>query len=99
MALVAAVESIPSSNDIEDEDIEEEFKKLELEVGGGKLQVLNPKTRVDGPTGQVEVSVESLSDALSNVKLTGNTTGESAIENRMASMRENKSKDLELEAA
>ncbi|KAF5462313.1 hypothetical protein F2P56_018334 [Juglans regia] len=94
-----ALESIPSSNDIDDEDIEEEFKKLELEVGGGKLQVLNPKTRVDSPTAQVEVSVESLSDALSNVKLTGNTTGESAMGNRMVSMRENKSKDLEFEAA
>lgn len=89
MALVAVVESITSSNDIEDEDIEEEFKILELEVGGGeKLQVSNPKTRVDSPTGEVEVSVESLSDALSNVKLTGNTTRESTIDNRMISMRE-----------
>lgn len=96
---VAVIESTPSYTDVEDEDIEEEFKNLELEVGSENLQVPTSQTGVDSAV-EVEAleSADSLSDALSNLKLTGNTNRESASKNPMLAMRQNKSKKLELEA-
>lgn len=96
------VESTPSyTDDIEDEDIEEEFKKLELEVGSGNLQVPGSKVGVDSAAGQAEASecAESLSAAMSNLKLTDNSTRESAIKNSMVAMRKNTSTNAEPEAA
>ncbi|XP_062178199.1 uncharacterized protein LOC133883036 [Alnus glutinosa] len=97
-----ALESTPSyTDDIEDEDIEEEFKKLELEVGSGNLQVPSSKVGVDSAAGQAEAleSAESLSAAMSNLKLTDNSPRESAIKNSMVPMRKNTSTNAELEAA
>uniref|UniRef100_A0A2N9G718 Charged multivesicular body protein 7 n=1 Tax=Fagus sylvatica TaxID=28930 RepID=A0A2N9G718_FAGSY len=94
-----ALESTPSYTDVEDEDIEEEFNNLELEVGSENLQVSTSQMGVDSAV-EVEAleSADSLSDALSNLKLTGNTNRESASKNPMLAMRQNKSKKLELEA-
>ncbi|KAM4086894.1 hypothetical protein ACJW30_10G136600 [Castanea mollissima] len=95
-----ALESTPSYADAEHEDIEEEFKKLELEVGSGNLQVPISQTGVDGTVGEVEAleSPESLSDTLSNLKLSDNSTRESASKSPMLAMRQNKLKNLVLEA-
>ncbi|KAK7820515.1 charged multivesicular body protein 7 [Quercus suber] len=95
-----ALESTPSYTDVEDEDIEEEFNKLELEVGSGNLQVPISQTGVDSTLGEVEAleSPESLSDALSNLKLSDNSTRESASKSPMLAMRQNKLKNLVLEA-
>lgn len=87
--------------DIEEEDIEEEFKKLELEVGSGVLQVSSSGTGVVSAPAQAAASdsAESLSSVLSNLKLTDNSTRESAVENRTVATRKNKSTNIELEAA
>ena len=49
---VDVIESTSSYTDVEDEDIKEEFKKLELEVGSGNLQVPISQTGVDGIAGE-----------------------------------------------
>ncbi|KAF2324985.1 hypothetical protein GH714_022089 [Hevea brasiliensis] len=66
-----ALESTPSYSGIEDEDVEEEFKKLEFEVGSENLQPSVPGIGVCGTSGETDnlVSTDSLSDALSNLKL------------------------------
>ncbi|KAK9282142.1 hypothetical protein L1049_005054 [Liquidambar formosana] len=95
-----ALESTLSCADVKDEDIEEEFKKLEMEVGSKNLQVLVPKTGVDIAAGETEASrsADSLSDALSNLKITDGAIKESGFRDSMVSMR-NVSKNLNLEAA
>lgn len=97
---VDVTESTPPYTDVEDEDIDEEFKKLELEVGSGNLQVPISQTGVDSTSGEVEAleSPESLSDALSNLKLSDNSTRELASKSPLLAMRQNKLKNLVLEA-
>ncbi|WVZ07069.1 hypothetical protein V8G54_020415 [Vigna mungo] len=62
------LEQTPSYVDIEDEDIEEEFKKLELTVGK-EAQVPTPEKtiNVEGRTGSK--AADLISDAFSNLKL------------------------------
>ncbi|XP_043711408.1 uncharacterized protein LOC122660253 isoform X2 [Telopea speciosissima] len=61
---------------IEDDDVEEEFKKLELELGDESSQNLRPGPFVYLPT-EVEgaKAAESLSNALSDLKLRGGAVG------------------------
>lgn len=94
-------ESDPSSIDVEDEDIEEEFRKLELELGNQNPQILVSQAGVDTAAGETEVSesAKSLCDALSDLKLADNAAGGSAILNSTGSKRDNISKNLNLEAA
>ncbi|KAB1224087.1 Charged multivesicular body protein 7 [Morella rubra] len=78
-----ALESTPLQIDVEDEDIEEELKNLELEVESENLQAQISKTRIDSVAVQAEASesAEALSDALTNLKLSGNSTRKSAVKN------------------
>lgn len=80
---VAVAESTPPQIDVEDEDIEEELKNLELEVESENLQAQISKTRIDSVAVQAEASesAEALSDALTNLKLSGNSTRKSAVKN------------------
>lgn len=97
----ALAESDPSYVDIEDEDIEEEFRKLELELGNQNLQILVSQAGVDTAAGETEASEssKSLCDALSDLKLADNATRGSTILNSTGSKRDNISKNLKLEAA
>ncbi|XP_022757712.1 charged multivesicular body protein 7 isoform X2 [Durio zibethinus] len=89
-----ALESAPYL-DVEDEDIEEEFGKLELEVGSENLKDLIPEAGLSGTAG----SNESLADALSNLKLVDAPTKGSAIQNSGIPAKNKESKSLILEAA
>ena len=94
-------ESDPSYVDIEDEDIEEEFRKLELELGNQNPQILVSQAGVDTAAGETEASEssKSLCDALSDLKLADNATRGSTILNSTGSKRDNISKNLKPEAA
>lgn len=97
----ALAESDPSYADIEDEDIEEEFRKLELELGNQNPQILVSQAGVDTAAGETEASEssKSLCDALSDLKLADNAARGSTILNSTGSKRDNISKNLKLEAA
>ncbi|KAG8653364.1 uncharacterized protein LOC110615567 isoform X2 [Manihot esculenta] len=92
-----ALESTPSYAGIEDEDVEEEFKKLEFEVGSDDLQPSVPRIGVSSTSGETGnlVSTDSLSDALSNLKLRDVSENQVFV----GAMRTDGSKDLTLEAA
>eukprot|EP00268_Persea_americana_P012555 TRINITY_DN15330_c0_g1_i1.p1 TRINITY_DN15330_c0_g1~~TRINITY_DN15330_c0_g1_i1.p1 ORF type:complete len:413 (+),score=84.46 TRINITY_DN15330_c0_g1_i1:180-1418(+) len=67
-----ALESMPLQHtDIEDEDVEEEFKKLEMELGDEIPHVQMAETVVDGSMRKVKIqeSVAELNETLSNLKL------------------------------
>lgn len=75
------IDSAPSGSIPEDEDIEEEFKKLELEVTAGqKLNASTSESGVNIAAGETvaTVSDDSLSAALSNLKLVEETGKETA---------------------
>ncbi|XP_038875996.1 uncharacterized protein LOC120068336 isoform X2 [Benincasa hispida] len=96
VASAISTDSAPSGSIPEDEDIEEEFKKLELEVTAG--QNLDPSTSesvVNIATGETvaTVSDDLLSDALSNLKLVEETGNVTAIQK---SNSKSKSKMMEL---
>ncbi|XVF72856.1 hypothetical protein PTKIN_Ptkin12aG0154300 [Pterospermum kingtungense] len=71
-----ALESAPYLG-FEDEDIEKEFRKLELEVGNENLKDAIPEASPSKAAG----STESLTDALSNLKLVDAPAKESEIQN------------------
>nr|CAN69261.1 hypothetical protein VITISV_004029 [Vitis vinifera] len=97
----ALAESDPSYADIEDEDIEEEFRKLELELGNQNPQILVSQAGVDTAAGETEASEssKSLCDALSDLKLADNAARGSTILDSTGSKRDNISKNLKPEAA
>ncbi|XP_038681317.1 charged multivesicular body protein 7 isoform X2 [Tripterygium wilfordii] len=64
-----AIEFSVSVTDIENEDIEEEFRKLELEIKYDKLPVLGIDVRREAPEKASSESAELLTNALSNLKL------------------------------
>ncbi|KAG4115710.1 hypothetical protein ERO13_D12G123000v2 [Gossypium hirsutum] len=90
-----ALEPAPSL-DMEDEDIEEEFRKLELEIGSGNLKDLNPEAGVSDSEG----TDQSLADALLNLKLADDAPGSgSAIQNSGLPAKNKESNSPMLEAA
>ncbi|KAK6941167.1 Snf7 family [Dillenia turbinata] len=85
----------------EDEDMEEEFKKLKFEVGSDNLEVQIPEAVVDGAVREAVCSdsVESLSNALSSFKLSNDAARDSENMDYVASTRDGSTKNLTLEAA
>ncbi|GKV23339.1 hypothetical protein SLEP1_g33077 [Rubroshorea leprosula] len=88
-----ALESAPYLG-IDDEDIEEEFQKLELEVGRENVQDLSPETS----NNNAAESADLLSDALSSLKL-DTPHIDSTSQDSTAPVRKKDSKNLILEAA
>ncbi|XVF22213.1 hypothetical protein REPUB_Repub12eG0154300 [Reevesia pubescens] len=89
-----ALESAPYLGN-DDEDIEEEFRKLELEVGNVNLKDPIPEAGLNNTA----ESSESLADALSNLKLVDAPAKESAIQNSALPAKNKESNTLILEAA
>ncbi|KAK8509740.1 hypothetical protein V6N13_093590 [Hibiscus sabdariffa] len=81
--------------DMEDEDIEEEFRKLELEVGNENLEDLDPEAGVSDTPG----SDQTLADALSNLKLVDTPAKGSVIQNSRTQAKSKESNNPMLEAA
>lgn len=94
MAL-GTIDSAPSGLILEDEDIEDEFKKLEMEVSG---QNLDASTSESGATGKTVAtdSDDLLSAALSNLKLVEDTGKETV---NQKSNSKSKTKILELDVS
>ncbi|KAF3436620.1 hypothetical protein FNV43_RR23712 [Rhamnella rubrinervis] len=69
-----ALESTPPYTFADDEDIEEEFKKLGLEIESANRLHPIPKTEAISAVGETEAleSTEQLTDALSNLKIVDN---------------------------
>ncbi|XWS76744.1 hypothetical protein CRYUN_Cryun01aG0204100 [Craigia yunnanensis] len=80
---------------IEDDDIEEEFRKLALEVGNENLEDPIPEAGLSNAAG----SNESLIDAFSNLKLVHAPAKGSAIQNSRIPAKSKESNSLMLEAA
>lgn len=81
---------------MEDEDIEEEFRKLELEIGNENLKDLNPDAGVSNSEG----TDQSLADALLNLKLADDALGSgSASQNSGLPAKNKESNSPMLEAA
>ncbi|XP_022938857.1 charged multivesicular body protein 7 [Cucurbita moschata] len=93
--VASVIDSAPSGLILEEEDIEEEFKKLELEVAGQNLDASTSDTGANIATGNqvATVSDDSLSAALSNLKLVEETGKETVIQK---SNSKSKSKIMEL---
>lgn len=91
-------ESNPISG-IEDEDIEEELEKLELELESENLQI--SKVEVGNTSGEMDTleSTDSLTDALSNLKLHKGSASESVGQKSPIPTRTKNSKHPMLEAA
>lgn len=97
----SALESTLTYSGIEDEDIDEELKKLELEVTTEKHEVSMPKSRVDSAaeeTAATESTEALLSDALSNLRIVDEATEEFVTGDSVVPMRNNRSR-VNLEAA
>ncbi|KAF4370222.1 uncharacterized protein LOC115714437 [Cannabis sativa] len=92
-----ALESTPLYTSVEDEDIEEEFSKLELEFGGEDIHQPIPKVVANSTVEETEgsESTESLTDLFSNLKVADGSSSSAAYENVAAK----ETKTLELEAA
>lgn len=87
------LEATSSYIGIEDEDIEDEFKKLELEIGGDISQAFTSTFRVNNPTKIKELRIEeSLCNALSDLRLQGGAQPSNNARNKS-------SKDCQLEIA
>lgn len=93
---MAITESTPCTS-VEDEDIEEEFKKLELEIGSGNPHRPSEEVAAHSAAGETEAleSAESLIDAFSNLKFADGPSSRAADGDIAAK----KTKNLELEAA
>lgn len=93
-----ALESNPISG-IEDEDIEEELEKLELELESENLQI--SKVEAGNTSGEMDAlgSTDSLTDALSNLKLHDGSARESVSPKSPFPTRTKNSKHAMLEAA
>ncbi|KAJ7977758.1 Charged multivesicular body protein 7 [Quillaja saponaria] len=94
-----ALEKTPYA-DIEDDNVEEEFKKLELEVGNENAPVPIPKTGSTSEERESEASEATLiSEALSNLKLSDNSSRKLTIHNQVVSVEDKERETIELEAA
>lgn len=92
------LESPSSYTFVDDEDIEEEFKKLELEIGSGNnAQPPIPEGEAYAAATETEAldSTESLNEAFSNLKVTDGMSRTAAGQN----IPYKETKNLELEAA
>ncbi|XVE73555.1 hypothetical protein DITRI_Ditri11bG0128000 [Diplodiscus trichospermus] len=89
-----ALESAPYLG-IEDEDIEEEFRKLELEVGNENLKDPIPEAGISNAA----AANESLTDAFSNLNLVDAPAKGSAIKNSGIPAKNKESNSLMLETA
>lgn len=85
------------SSCVEEEDIEEEFRKLELEIGSDNINQPLPETEVKKVAGETDdmMSPDSLVSSLSNLKLMEGSIRTHATQDSVV----NKSESLELEAA
>ncbi|XP_062084861.1 uncharacterized protein LOC133790988 isoform X3 [Humulus lupulus] len=93
-----ALESTPLYTSVEDEDIEEEFNKLELEIGSGEDPHRPiPKVVAHSTVGETEglESAESLTDLFSNLKVADDPSS-STVDGNIAAKE---TKTLVLEAA
>ncbi|KAL5539853.1 hypothetical protein UlMin_045474 [Ulmus minor] len=88
-----ALESAQSHTCVDEEDIKEEFKKLELEIGSENPQQTMPKIEALGEAG--EASPESLCDAFSNLNVVDGASRTRASQDTAAK----KTKHLQLEPA
>ncbi|XP_059659279.1 uncharacterized protein LOC132306083 isoform X1 [Cornus florida] len=96
------LESTPSYTRIEDEDIEDEFKNLELEVGSESFQDPISIVGLGSSAGETEVpeTTEMLGDALSNLKLADGTARmEFVTQHSKQSVGNKLSADLERDTA
>jgi len=75
--------------------VEEEFRKFELEVGNENLRSPTLETGISNAAGVDE----SLTEALSNLKLMDAPTKESAIQNSGVPVKDKESNSRMLEAA
>ncbi|XP_038682975.1 uncharacterized protein LOC119983364 isoform X2 [Tripterygium wilfordii] len=94
-----AMELTPSVTDIENEDIEEEFKKLELEIKDEKLSILGIGVGQAAPEKASSESAELLADTLSNLKLGDGSAKNPGPPDSVAPGRTEKSKNPMPEAA
>lgn len=93
------VESTPSYSGIDDEDIEEEFKKLELELKSENPEVTMPGASEEARETGASESAESLSFAFSSLGLEDGPARASATRDSEVPVRSNESKYPVLEAA
>ncbi|XP_061366279.1 uncharacterized protein LOC133309513 [Gastrolobium bilobum] len=92
-----ALEQTPSYTDIEDEDIEEEFKKLELAVGKD-AQVPEPVKTITSAEGKASSeATDFIIETFSNLKLADGPAGKLRV--AQVSEGEKKTANLEMEAA
>ncbi|KAK7337603.1 hypothetical protein VNO77_18186 [Canavalia gladiata] len=92
-----ALEQTPSYADIEDEDMEEEFKELELAVGK-EAQVSSLEKTINSAEGRTALeAAEFISDAFSNLKLSDRPAGKPGI-TQVVSEGDKATKHLEMEA-
>ncbi|PSS06277.1 Charged multivesicular body protein [Actinidia chinensis var. chinensis] len=94
------IESTPLYSEIEDEDVEDEFKNLQLEVENDSSQVCISKVEMNSAGGESEeqkTAADSLGDALSNLSLVDGTSVDSVTLGSMDRTR-NSLKDLQLES-
>ncbi|WCJ22587.1 SNF7 family protein [Euphorbia peplus] len=86
-----AFESTPSYTDLEDEDMEEEFKKLEFELGTEDLQPQVQGVGVSGTSGLSGNSelADSLTNAMSDLRIHGASTKESINQGSAVATRTN----------
>lgn len=92
-------ESTPLYSVTEDEEnIEEEFKKLELEIGRENHHEPILKTEINSPVEtDTSKSAEALIDSLSNLKLVDDGQARiQAVQSTSVTVRNNKTKSLEL---
>ncbi|KAJ4727940.1 Charged multivesicular body 7 [Melia azedarach] len=93
------IESTPSYSGIDDEDIEEEFKKLELELKSENPEVTMPGASEEARETGASESAESLSFAFSSLGLEDGPARASATRDSEVPVRSNESKYPVLEAA
>lgn len=91
------IESTPPYAFAEDEDIEEDFKKLELEIESANHLHPIPKSEAISAVRETEAleSTEQLTDSLSNLKIVDNLARTTARSSTAMNKREN----LEVQAA
>ncbi|KAL2345545.1 hypothetical protein Fmac_006830 [Flemingia macrophylla] len=90
------LEKTPSYVDIDDEDIEEEFNKLELSVGKG-VKVSAPEMMISAEERTALDAPEFISDAFSNLKLSDHPTVKPGV-TQAASKGDKLTQKLEMES-
>lgn len=93
--LERVLESTPSYAEIDDEDVEDEFAKLELEFGESESPYEVPISKVKVE----ETTAESLTNTLSNLKLTDDPAMNTLTKDTKKTRGNNIAKETQLEAA